>query len=57
MDILLSPKGLLYLDLLIANVIKAWSNNKELLTEEDLDAAIEVEEARKEQLDARREAH
>lgn len=57
MDILLTAKGMLYLDMLIANAIRMWKREGKDMTEEELDQAIAVEEARKDALEKRLADH
>ena len=54
---LLSPKGIILLNLVIDNAIRAWQRDAEEMTEEELDLAIEVAEREKASLDERLATH
>ena len=58
LEILLTAKGMMYIELLIGNLTRVLMDKaQDIMTEDELDAAIAVEEARKGKLDARREDH
>lgn len=53
----LSPTHIIYISMALDNIIRALLEKANDMTDEELDAAIVVEQARRKQLDARRETH